>query len=233
MTFNGQEIEKGQHRVLLTSPEMCLEHPRFSKLMRTSEFTQNILVFVVDEAHCISQWGEMFRKKYAELGQLRSYVPDTVPILATSATMPHHILDDVWLKLHLSDSQMFTVNLGNDRPNITPIIAWMRGAASDLNTLDFAIDEAMDAKPLIRTIIYFNTRDLAYKGLNHLRSIVPDGTQTQIDFIHGARSKRAKRRVMNNFRERKVNILCATEIAGMVSTSLPFYLIPSTNAHSV
>jgi superfamily II DNA helicase RecQ len=65
-----QDIEERKHRVHLTSPAMCLEHPKFSKLMRTPEFTRNILAFVVDETHCISQWGNLFRQKYAELGKL-------------------------------------------------------------------------------------------------------------------------------------------------------------------
>ncbi|KAF8222272.1 hypothetical protein L208DRAFT_1323583, partial [Tricholoma matsutake] len=169
-----EEIEEGKNCVLLTSLEMCLEHPKFSKLMRMLELMQNVFVFVIDEAHCISQWGDMFQKKYAELGKLRSFVPDHVPILAASATMPRHILDDVQLKLHLSESRTFTVNLGNNRPNITPIVGRMHGTASDLNALNFTIDEANNSKPLIWTMIYFNTCDLTYKGQKHLRSLVPE-----------------------------------------------------------
>ncbi|KAF8237483.1 P-loop containing nucleoside triphosphate hydrolase protein, partial [Tricholoma matsutake] len=70
------------------------KHPKFSKLMCMPEFMQNVFAFIIIEAHCISQWGDMFRKKYAELGKLWSFVPDHIPILAASATMPHHILDD-------------------------------------------------------------------------------------------------------------------------------------------
>ena len=200
------------------SPEMCLEHPKFSKLMRTPKFTQDILAFVVDEAHCISQWGDLFRKKYADLGKLRSFVPDYVPILATSATMPPHILNDIRLKLCLSETCTFTVNLGNDRPNITPILCRMHGAANDLDALNFAIDGAHDpsTKLFIRTMIYFNTRDLAYKGYKHLCALVPAERQAQIDFLHAGRTRRAKRKVMKEFKGGKVAILCATEIAGMV-----------------
>ena len=121
---------------------MCLEHLKFSKLMRNPEFMWNILAFVVDEAHCISQWDDLFWKKYAELGKLRSFVPDYVPILVTSATMPPHILHNIQLKLCLTKSQTFTVNLGNNRPNITPIICWMHGTANDLDVLNFSIEEA-------------------------------------------------------------------------------------------
>jgi superfamily II DNA helicase RecQ len=72
--------------------------------MCTPEFTKKILAYVIDEAHCISQWGDMFQKKYADLGKLQSFVPDYVPILVTSATMPPHILSDIQLKLCLSKS---------------------------------------------------------------------------------------------------------------------------------
>jgi superfamily II DNA helicase RecQ len=90
--------------------------------MHTPSFTQDILAFVVNEAHCISQWGNLFQKKYAGLGEGQSFVPDYVPILATSATMPPHILNDIQLKLCLSETRTFTINLGNNQPNITPIL---------------------------------------------------------------------------------------------------------------
>jgi superfamily II DNA helicase RecQ len=200
---------------------MCLEHPRFSKLLRTPEVAENILAYVVDEAHCISQWGDMFRKKYAELGKLRSFVPNTVPILATSATMPPHILEDVQQKLCLSQSRTYTVNLGNNRPNIAPLVCRMHGAASDLDALNFAVNQASTQAPLIRTIIYFNTRDLAYKGHKHLRNLVPLQIQPRITFVHGGRTRRAKRKTMQDFREGKSDIICATEVAGMVCCSFP------------
>jgi hypothetical protein len=87
--------------------------------------------------------------------------------------MPHHILHDICLKLHLSKTQTLTINLGNNRPNITPLVSQMCGAASNLNALSFVIDKANNSKPLLQTIIYFNTHNLAYKGQNHLCSLVP------------------------------------------------------------
>jgi superfamily II DNA helicase RecQ len=104
------------------SPEMCLSHPPFSKLMRSRNFTEDVAAIISDEAHCISPWGECFRKAFGELGRLRSFVSMTVPFLATSATLPPLVLADVQDKLRFSADNMLLVNLGNDRLNIMPIL---------------------------------------------------------------------------------------------------------------
>jgi superfamily II DNA helicase RecQ len=103
--------------------------------MRSAEFTEHIVSVIIDEAHCISQWGKSFRKRFGELRRLRSYVQTTVPCLATSATLPPLILADVKDKLQFSEEETFLVNLGNDRPNLMYILCLMRGAAGNLARL--------------------------------------------------------------------------------------------------
>ena len=194
-----------------------MDHKGFSKLMRSADFTKNVSVFVVDEAHCISQWGDLFRKRFSELGRLRCYVPTSVPFLATSATLPPQVLADVRSKLSLSIEDTYLVNLGNDRPNITSVLVPLRGAASDLGALDFLVDEAFSGGTIKRTIVFFNTRDMAFKASQHLRKLLPEHQRSEVDFLHAGRTKRAKQKVMQDFRSGKVNIITATEAAGMVS----------------
>jgi superfamily II DNA helicase RecQ len=212
----AQEIESRQHRVILTSPEMCIEHQKFSKLLRTPEFTKHILAIVIDEVHCVSQWGDKFRKTFNELGRLRSYVPVSVPFLATSVTLPPHILGEIELKLCFSPARTLLVNLGNDRLNITPMVCHMRGTSSDLAALDFSVDEARAGAPLVRTFIFFNTRDLTQKAFNHLLGLVPVQLQPQIGFLHAGQTKRARAKVMMDFDEGRIDILCATEAVAMI-----------------
>jgi superfamily II DNA helicase RecQ len=128
---------------------MCLEHPKFSQLFRSPKFTKTFMLYGFDEAHCISQWGDKFRKIYSDVGKLRSLFPPSVPFLAVSATLPPHILAQVQLTLGYSEDDTMFVNLGNNRSNITPIVSRMRGAASDLESLNFIADEALLGKPLI------------------------------------------------------------------------------------
>ncbi|TFY55114.1 hypothetical protein EVJ58_g8451 [Rhodofomes roseus] len=210
-----KEIERGEYRMLLTGPEMALEHKRFSKLLRSPSFAKNIAAIVIDEAHCISQWGDSFRKKYAELGRLRALVPMSVPFLATSATLPPAALADVQAKLSFHLNSTFFVNLGNDRTNITPLVVQMKGGAGDLAALDFAVREALAGDPLVKTLIFFNTRELAMRACHHLKTLLPDAYKGKIDFLHALRGDDTKREVMQRFRNDELSILCATEAAGM------------------
>jgi len=195
---------------------MCLDHPEFSSLLRSADFTKNVATIVVDEAHCVSQWGDNFRKRYADLGRLRSFVSNSVPFLAVSATLPAFILEQVQARLLLSESDTFLVNLGNDRRNITTILCRMRGAASDLQALDFTVDEARSGLPLKRTIIFFNSRELTQQGYRHLQRQLPTSQKAEIGFLHAFRSTPSKNLILKLFREGTVKILCATEAAGMV-----------------
>lgn len=199
---------------------MLLEHPRFSKLMRTPEFTQDIATIVIDEAHCVSQWGKQFRKSYQNLSKLRSLVPLEVPFLAASATLPPLVLAEVQLNLGFSMDNTFLVNLGNDRTNITPLLCRMRGAAKDLSALDFVVDEARVGKDLKRTLAFFNTRMTAFKAYKHLQALLPEHMRDQIDYLHAGRSRATIDHVMKRFKEGKIRILCATEAAGMVGLKM-------------
>ncbi|THG96112.1 hypothetical protein EW026_g5664 [Hermanssonia centrifuga] len=150
-----KDIMQNKYRVLLTSPEMLLEHPEFSKLIRSSDFMQDVALIVIDEAHCISQWGADFRVKFGELEKLRSYIALDVPILATSATLTPTVLAEIQQKLSYSTDKTYLLDLGNDRHNITPIVSRMK-SAKDLTALDFVLDEALcePRQPLVRTLIY-------------------------------------------------------------------------------
>lgn len=198
---------------------MILKHERFSKFMRNAAWMRRVRTTVIDEAHCIKHWGETFRKDFDELGKMRSYMTNTTPFLIASATLTPALLDETLDKLEYNRNKTFKVNLGNDRPNITPIVGTLPGGQDDLEAIaSLALRPNSETGELEQSIIYVNSRDAAKEVSDYIQSKLPPDQREQVDFLHSFRHPLTKRRVMRLFREGKIKILVSTEVAGMVST---------------
>jgi ATP-dependent DNA helicase RecQ len=92
-----QKAYSGELKFLYLSPERLNNHSTVEMLRGL-----NINFFVVDEAHCISQWGHEFRDDYRALGNLRTNFPNT-SICAFTATSTDHVTDDILRELRLED----------------------------------------------------------------------------------------------------------------------------------
>ena len=81
--------------------------------------TVNVSLFVVDEAHCISQWGHDFRPAYLGLGEAVTALGKP-PVLALTATAPPKVKDDILAQLRLNgpDNEASVIDIGLDRPNL-------------------------------------------------------------------------------------------------------------------
>src|SRR5690349_11090979 len=90
-------IHAGEVDVLLVSPER-LNNPGFrDEVLPRLAATCGLLV--VDEAHCISDWGHDFRPDYRRIRTLLGELPDGIPVLATTATANQRVTDDVAVPL--------------------------------------------------------------------------------------------------------------------------------------
>lgn len=83
--------------VLLISPER-LANPRFRDEVLPG-LLERLGMLVVDEAHCISDWGHDFRPDYRRIGEIVRGLPTEVPVLATTATANSRVVDDVAAQL--------------------------------------------------------------------------------------------------------------------------------------
>lgn len=91
------QIQAGEVDVLLVSPER-LNNPGFrDEVLPRLAATCGLLV--IDEAHCISDWGHDFRPDYRRIRTLLGELPDGIPVLATTATANQRVTDDVAVQL--------------------------------------------------------------------------------------------------------------------------------------
>ncbi|MGR0161740.1 RecQ family ATP-dependent DNA helicase [Paenarthrobacter nitroguajacolicus] len=79
--------------VLLVSPER-LTNPSFRE-NQLPELIRRTGLLVIDEAHCISDWGHDFRPDYRRIADLIAQLPDSVPVLATTATANSRVVHDI------------------------------------------------------------------------------------------------------------------------------------------
>ncbi|MDQ3600895.1 MAG: RecQ family ATP-dependent DNA helicase, partial [Actinomycetota bacterium] len=93
-------VVAGEVDVLLVSPER-LNNPDFRDAVLPA-LTASAGMLVVDEAHCISDWGHDFRPDYRRLRTLLAQLPDGVPVLATTATANDRVVTDVADQLAIS-----------------------------------------------------------------------------------------------------------------------------------
>ena len=115
-------IRAGEVDVLLVSPER-LNNPGFrDEVLPRLAATCGLLV--VDEAHCISDWGHDFRPDYRRIRTLLADLPDGIPVLATTATANARVTDDV-------AEQLGTDVAGAARQPRPRVAAARRGPAQD------------------------------------------------------------------------------------------------------
>ena len=91
-----RDLCNGEYNVLFTTPETL-----FSKDVSESIPNLNIRLFVIDECHCISDWGHDFRLEYSRLNRIIRLLPENVSILGTTATANNRVIND--LKQQLGD----------------------------------------------------------------------------------------------------------------------------------
>ena len=83
--------------LLIVSPER-LANDDFRRTI-LEQITDRIGLLVVDEAHCVSDWGHDFRPDYKKISRLLEHLPRTVPVLATTATATNRVIDDIKAQL--------------------------------------------------------------------------------------------------------------------------------------
>ncbi len=93
----AKQLIAGEVDILLISPERLANEEFREKILLP--VSQRIGLFVVDEAHCISDWGHDFRPDYRRIVRILQALPQNIPVLATTATANNRVVNDIIAQL--------------------------------------------------------------------------------------------------------------------------------------
>ncbi|KIL53911.1 hypothetical protein M378DRAFT_174525, partial [Amanita muscaria Koide BX008] len=178
---NFHDIALLRYRVIIVNPEELMRpNGGFETLLKDKLFNSRIISIVIDEAHCISQWGS-FRPEYRDLGRLRHLQRKLCPILATSATMSAAVIEDVKKVLRLREEHLFISQCSTDRPNFAILVRPIVNPIYTYRDLSFVLcDWEPGNLPPPKFIIFFDNIRNSVDAGNYLRSLLPKDEQYRI-----------------------------------------------------
>jgi ATP-dependent DNA helicase RecQ len=198
---NSVAIERaaaGELKLMYVAPE------RFAAIgfldrMRAAD----VGLFVVDEAHCVSQWGHDFRPDYFRLADAARML-GAEAIVASTATATPRVAGDVVRRLALRDPLL--VSTGFDRPNISFAVA--RPGGHEKRAL---LAEALRADDALPAIVYAGTR----AGAEEIAGELTTALGEEAVAYHAGLDRRHRADVQRRFLADEVRVICATNAFGM------------------
>ncbi|XOV68234.1 MAG: ATP-dependent DNA helicase RecQ [Fluviicola sp.] len=185
----------GNTKFLYTSPERLKSDLFIERFKR-----MNVGLIVVDEAHCISEWGHDFRPAYREIAEIRDHHPNA-PIIAVTASATQKVKDDIVAKLELKQPKEFSGSL--ERTNI------MYQIYSSENKMQ-RILEHCQKHPNETGIVYCQTRRSVKEVVTQLRAHkIPAG------IYHGGMSSDDRSYMLEEWMQNRLKIMVATNAFGM------------------
>jgi ATP-dependent DNA helicase RecQ len=191
-----ERLEAGELEFVLLAPEQLANEETLERLAAAKPS-----LFVVDEAHCVSEWGHDFRPDYLRLGAAREAV-GAPTLLALTATASPPVRDEIVERLRLRDPLL--VVRGFDRPNIRLSVETFFEEKAKDEALATAVAEA--PRP---GIVYAATRARAEELAERLGGRV----------YHGGMAKRERDEAQEAFMAGEAEVMVATVASAWASTS--------------
>ena len=196
-------IQKGHVKLLYVSPER-LRSRRFLDLLNSTL----ISLFVIDEAHCISQWGHDFRPAYLSIcNAIDSLFPKSIALF--TATAPPDIRDDVLRVLKITEPKVLVG--GIERPNLR----------LSVNAIEGKDKEKQKYELLKQYISAFSGKGIIYAGRRRETEEIANFLQEQgcsADYYHAGRESNERKHIQEAFFDDSIkglNIVAATNAFGM------------------
>lgn len=195
-----QQLENcilGDYKFLYISPERISSDLFQGKL---TALKQKVNLLVVDEAHCISQWGNDFRRDYRLIADIRDVIPE-VPVIAVTASATAAVVADICEQLHFRKGyQVF--HSAFERPNLTFVVRKTDNKLAEICHILRAVPGS--------AIIYCRTRQGVESYAQKLRAA---GIAT--DYFHAGLDPQLKNERQQQWQSGQTRVLVATNAFGM------------------
>ena len=184
----------GNCKFLYVSPER-LTSPFFREKIQS----MSLCLLVVDEAHCISQWGYDFRPAYLQIAEIRQQIPH-VPVLALTATATPDVVEDIQNKLLFREKNVLKKSF--IRPNLSYIV---RQTENKPYTLIYILQKVQGS-----AIIYVRNR----RQTKEIATLLQQAGISS-HYFHAGLSRKEKTIRQSEWKENRCRVMVATNAFGM------------------
>lgn len=184
----------GDYKFLYVSPERLGTDIFKSKLQ-----AMNVCLLVIDESHCISQWGYDFRPSYLSIADIREELPG-VPVLALTATATPEVVNDIQERLHFREKNVFRKSFV--RQNLSYIV---RQTEDKINTLIYILGKVPGT-----AIVYVRNR----KRTKEI-AVLLQQAGISADFFHAGLNRDDKNLRQSRWKNNECRVIVSTNAFGM------------------
>ncbi|MDP5231004.1 MAG: RecQ family ATP-dependent DNA helicase [Cellulophaga sp.] len=184
----------GNYKFLYLSPERLQQDIIKDRIQQ-----MNVNLIAIDEAHCISQWGNDFRPAYLNCAILKDLAPNT-PIIALTATATPQVADDIIENLNFKNYHTEKTSFARD--NITFLVKFYEDKNYQLKEILSATSQS--------SIVYVRTRKSTIELAKFL-----DQQNIRATFYHGGLTKKEKDSRLDNWLSDTMQVMVATNAFGM------------------
>jgi ATP-dependent DNA helicase RecQ len=184
----------GNYKFLYISPERLSQ-----EVVQNAIRKMNVSIFAIDEAHCISTWGNDFRPSYKNINILRGLHP-LVPYIALTATATPEVLNDTITELELNDPKVIKGSFFRENLSYNVI-----HAEDKLYKLEKILKKSTG-----RSIIYVRSRRSAVEYSDQLNDLKIPST-----YFHGGISSEEKNERLKQWMKTDRSVMVATNAFGM------------------